>query len=34
MRRNTWRYWLNLFSVALSALLLFGLGGLLWFPYR
>jgi fermentation-respiration switch protein FrsA (DUF1100 family) len=30
----SWRYWLNLFSVALAALLLFGLGGLLWFSHR
>jgi fermentation-respiration switch protein FrsA (DUF1100 family) len=29
----SWRYWLNLFSVALAALLLFGLGGLLWFSH-
>ncbi len=28
------RYWLNLFAAALAALLLFGLGGLLWFSYR
>jgi len=30
----TWRYWLNLVVVALTALLLFGLGGLLWFSHR
>jgi uncharacterized protein len=34
MRRSTWRYWLTLFGIALAALLLFGLGGLLWFSYR
>lgn len=28
------RYFLNLFIAALIALLLFGLGGLLWFSYR
>lgn len=30
----SWRYWLNLFGTALVALLLFGLGGLLWFSHR
>jgi fermentation-respiration switch protein FrsA (DUF1100 family) len=30
----SWRYWLNLFNTALAALLLFGLGGLLWFSHR
>jgi fermentation-respiration switch protein FrsA (DUF1100 family) len=29
-----WRYWLNLLGAALAALLVFGLGGLLWFSYR
>jgi fermentation-respiration switch protein FrsA (DUF1100 family) len=29
-----WRYWLKLFSAGLIALLLFGLGGLLWFSHR
>jgi fermentation-respiration switch protein FrsA (DUF1100 family) len=32
--KSTFRYWLNLFGVALAALLLLGLGGLLWFSYR
>ena len=30
----SWRYWLNLFSAAVAALLLIGLGGLLWFSHR
>jgi fermentation-respiration switch protein FrsA (DUF1100 family) len=30
----SWRYWFNLFGAALAALLLFGLGGLLWFSHR
>ena len=30
----TWRYFLNLFVAALAALLLFGIGGTLWFSYR
>jgi fermentation-respiration switch protein FrsA (DUF1100 family) len=34
MKRINLRYWLNLFGAALVALLLFGLGGLLWFSYR
>ena len=29
----SWRYWLNLLNAALAALLLFGLGGLLWFAH-
>jgi fermentation-respiration switch protein FrsA (DUF1100 family) len=29
-----WRYWLNLFIAVLAALILFGLGGLLWFSHR
>ena len=29
-----WRYWLKLFIATLAALLLFGLGGLLWFSHR
>lgn len=29
-----WRYWFNLFIAALATLLLFGLGGLLWFSHR
>ncbi len=33
MKRNTWRYWLNLFGVALATLLLLSLGGLLWFSH-
>ena len=33
MKRNC-RYWLNLFSAAVAALLLIGLSGLLWFSYR
>jgi len=32
--KTTWHYWLNLFGAALAALLLFGLGGLLWFSHR
>ena len=31
---KTFRYFLNLFIAALTALLLFGLGGLLWFSHR
>jgi uncharacterized protein len=31
---KAWRYWLNLFSAFLLALLLFGLGGLVWFSHR
>lgn len=30
----SWRYWLNLIGAALAALLLFGLGGLMWFSHR
>jgi fermentation-respiration switch protein FrsA (DUF1100 family) len=33
MKRN-WRYWFNLFSASVVALLLIGLGGLLWFSHR
>ena len=33
MKRN-FRYWLNLFIAALAALLLIGLGGLLWFSHQ
>jgi fermentation-respiration switch protein FrsA (DUF1100 family) len=33
MKQTTWRYWLNLFSAALAALLLFGVGGILWFSH-
>ena len=29
-----WRYWLNLFIATLAALLLLGLGGLLWFSHH
>jgi fermentation-respiration switch protein FrsA (DUF1100 family) len=29
-----WRYWLNLLGAALAALLVFGVGGLLWFSHR
>ena len=29
-----WRYWINLLSATLVALLLLGLGGLLWFSHR
>lgn len=29
-----WRYWLNLVTATLAALLLFGFGGLLWFSHR
>lgn len=32
--KQSWRYWLNLFSAAVAALLLIGLSGLLWFSYR
>ena len=31
--KTTCRYWVNLFGAALAALLLLGLGGLLWFSY-
>jgi fermentation-respiration switch protein FrsA (DUF1100 family) len=34
MKRTNWRYWLNLLGMAMAALLLFGLGGLLWFSHR
>lgn len=33
MKRNTWRYRLNLLGAALAALLLFALSGLLWLSY-
>ena len=33
MKRNLWRYWLNLLNAALVALLILGLGGLIWFAH-
>lgn len=32
--KNLWRYWLNLFSAAVAASFLIGLGELLWFSHR
>ena len=34
MKKTSWRYWLNLLGAALATLLVFGLGGLLWFSHR
>ena len=34
MKQITCRYWLNIFGAALAALLIFGLGSLLWFSHQ